>query len=147
MSELSDISSILQNSLLLTTLGDTSNNDNKLQTIQNELKNINSIVDKDTLTKLKNGEYELSLKEYTNMNTYTTMMTALYGDKSANSFQNTLDLITNSAEDNLATAKAFVDSMKANGMSNKTAIQTYAALQKYSLMSSFGNYNYVNAKV
>ena len=146
MSDLSDISSIIQNSLLLTSYGVNSDS-NKLQTIQEQLKGISSILDKDTLTKLKNGEYEVSLKEYTNMNTYNTMMTALYGNNSANSFQNTLGLLTNSAEDNLATAKAFVENMKANGMSNQAAVKTYAALQKYSLMSSFGNYNYVSAKV
>lgn len=148
MSDLSDISSIIQNSLLLTSFNN--NNDNsKLQKIQEQLKSINNnnILDKDTLTKLKNGQFEVSLKEYTNMNTYNTMMTALYGNNSANSFQNTLGLITNSAEDNLATAKTFVENMKANGMSNQTAVKTYAALQKYSLMSSFGNYNYVSAKV
>jgi len=146
MSDLSDISSIIQNSLLLTSYGVNSDS-NKLQTIQEQLKGISSILDKDTLTKLKNGEYEVSLKEYTNMNTYNTMMTALYGNNSANSFQNTLGLLTNSAEDNLATAKTFVENMKANGMSNQAAVKTYAALQKYSLMSSFGNYNYVSAKV
>ena len=105
MADLSDVSSIIQNSLLLTSYGINSDN-NKLQTIQEQLKGIISVLDKDTLTKL-----------------------------------------TNSAEDKLATAKAFVSSMKANGMSNQSAVKTYVALQKYSLMSSFGNYNFVNAKV
>ena len=145
MADLSDISSIIQNSLLLTSYG-INNDNNKLQTIQEQLKGITSVLDKDTLTKLTNGEYEVSLKEYTNMNTYNTMMSALYGNSSANTFQNTLNTLTNSAEDNLATAKAFVASMKANGMTNQAAVKTYAALQKYSLMSSFGNYNFVNAK-
>ena len=146
MADLSDISSIIQNSLLLTSYG-INNDNNKLQTIQEQLKGINSVLDKDTLTKLTNGEYEVTLKEYTNINTYNTMMNALYGNTSANTFQNTLNTLTNSAEDNLATAKAFVSSMKANGMSNQSAVKTYVALQKYSLMSSFGNYNFVNAKV
>lgn len=146
MADLSDISSIIQNSLLLTSYG--INNDNsKLQAIQEQLKGINSVLDKDQLTKLTNGEYEVTLKEYTNINTYNTMMNALYGNSSANMFQNTLNTLTNSAEDNLATAKAFVSNMKANGMSNQSAVKTYVALQKYSLMSSFGNYNFVNAKV
>ncbi len=147
MSEISDISSILQNSLLLTTLNSSDNDNNKLQTVQEQLKNIAPVLDKDTLTKLKNGDFEVSLKDYTNMSTYSTMMNALYGNNSANKFQNTLNLLTNSAEDNLATAKTFVENMKANGMSNQTAVRTYAALQKYSLVSSFNNYNYVTAKV
>ena len=148
MSEISDISSILQNSLLLTTLGYNGNGADKLQTVQDKLKNINSVLDKDTLTKLKNGEFEVTLKDYTNMTTYSTMMNALYGNNSANKFQSTLNILTNSAEDNLATAKAFVNNMKANGMSNETAVRTYTALQKYSLLSSFdNNYNFVNANI
>ena len=145
MSEISDLSSILQNSLLLTNVnGDGKTN--HLQTIQNQLKTMPSVLNEDTITKLKNGEYEISLKEYTNLNTYNTMMNAMYGNRSANTFQNTLNVLTNSAEDELATAKSFIDSMKQNGMSNKTAVQTYSALKKYSLMSSYGNYNFIKAK-
>lgn len=145
MSEISNISSILQNSLLLTNVNGEGKI-NSLQTIQNQLKNLPSVLDKDTITKLKNGEFEISLKEYTNMNTYNTMMNAMYGNHSANNFQNTLNVLTNSADDELATAKSFIDSMKQNGMSNKTAMKTYSALKKYSLMSSFGNYNFIKAK-
>ncbi len=145
MSDLSDISSLIQNSLLLTnTKNDTKQN--HLKTVQAELDNLPSVLDEQTLTKLKNGEYEISLKEYTNMSTYNTMMTALYGNKSANAFQDTLGIITKTPDDELATAKSFVNKMKESGMSNKTAIKTYSALKKYSLMSSFGNYNFVNAK-
>jgi hypothetical protein len=49
MSEISDISSILQNSLLLTTLNSSDNDNNKLQTVQEQLKNIAPVLDKDTL--------------------------------------------------------------------------------------------------
>ena len=146
MSEVSDISSIIQESLLLGSVSKNGQPD-KLQKVQDQIKNLPSVLDKDTLTKLKNGDYEVSLKEYTNMNTYNTMMSALYGNRSANTFQNTLNLITKSPEDELATAKTFVQTMKDNGMSTKTAVKTFAALQKYSLMSSFGNYNFVKAKV
>ncbi len=146
MSEISDISSILQESLLLTAVNKDGKT-NQLQQIKDKLKDIPSVLNKDTINKLRNGDYEISLKDYTSMNTYNTMMSALYGDKSADKFQNTLNILTNSAEDKLATAKSFVEAMKANGMSNGTAIKTYSALQKYSLMSSFGNYNFVKASV
>jgi ABC-type metal ion transport system substrate-binding protein len=146
MSEITDISSILQNSLLLTGFSQN-DQENKLQTVQNRLDSMSTILDKDTLTKLKNGEYEISLKEYTDMNTYNTMMASLYGNNSANKFQNSVNLLTNSAEENLNSAKSFITSLRESGMSNQTAVKTYFALQKYSLMSSFGNYNYVNAKV
>ena len=146
MSEVSDISSIIQESLLLGSVSKNGQSD-KLQKVQDQIKNLPSVLDKDTLTKLKNGDYEVSLKEYTNMNTYNTMMSALYGNRSANTFQNTLNLITKSPEDELATAKTFVQTMKDNGMSTKSAVKTFATLQKYSLMSSFGNYNFVKAKI
>lgn len=148
MSEISDISSILQNSLLLSSLNNKNDDEqsNRLQKIQDQLKNTN-ILDKNTISKFQKGEFEISLKQFTNMNTYSTMMNALYGNNSANTFQNTLNTLTNSAENNLATAKTFVENMKANGMSNGTAVRTYSALQKYSLVSSFNNYNFVTAKV
>ena len=149
MSDLTDISSIMQNSLRLINMniGNTTNTD-KLTAFQNQLDNMPSVLDENTLTDLVNGKYDISLKEYTSINTYTTMMEALYGDNSANLFQNKLsDLIASSKEKSLANAKAFIEKMKENGMSNQSAVRTYAALQKYSLMSSaFGNYNFVNAK-
>ena len=144
--QLADISSILTESLLLNTVGKDSVNDDKFQKFQAQLQNLPSVLDESTLTKLKNGGYEISLQEYTNMNTYNTMMSTLYGNNSANKFQNILNILTDSEETDLATAKSFVDKMKANGMSNATAVRTYAALQKYSLISSFGKYNFVNAK-
>jgi len=145
--QLADMSSILTESLLLNNTGRTSSSEDKFQQFQTQLQNMPSILDESTLTKLKNGDFEISLQEYTSMNTYNTMMSALYGNNSANKFQNILNIMTDSDETDLATAKTFVDKMKANGMSNATAVRTYAALQKYSLLSSFGKYNYVNAKV
>lgn len=146
MSDISDLSSVLQESLLLSSVYNNGSAD-KLQAVQDKLNYLPTVLNKDTLTKLKNGEYDISLKEYTDMNTYNTMMTALYGNKSANKFQNTLNLLTNSTEDNLASAKSFIDKMKENGMSNETALKTYSALQKYSLMSSFGNYSFIKTSV
>lgn len=146
MSEITDLSSIMQNQLLLFNIN-TSKATNNLQDVKNQLSNLPSILDKQTLTDLKNGKYEISLKEYTSFNTYSTMMEALYGNNSANSFQNSLNILTDSAETKLANAKSFIDKMKENGMSNKSALKTYTALQKYSLVSSaFTNYNFVNAK-
>ena len=71
------------------------------------------------------------------------MMTSLYGDKSASTFQNTLNILSKTPENELATAKSFVDKMREYGMSNKTAVKTFSALQKYSMMSSLGNYNFI----
>ena len=147
MAQVSDFSSILTESLQLRNYGFSDNNFEKIQAVRQKLNSIPSVLDENTLTKLKNGEYEISLKEYTDMNTYNTEMTALYGNRSANNFQNILNIATKSKEDSLANAKSFVDKMKQSGMSNSTAVRMYSALQKYSLMSSFGNYNFVKAKV
>ena len=146
MLEISDLSSILQNSLLLYSYNGDNSSYDELQTIQNRLNMMPSILDEDSLTRIRNGEYEISLKEYTDMTTYNTMMSALYGNNSANPFQNTLNLLTGTADDSLANAKSFIDKMKQNGMSNQSAIRTYSALQKYSLMSSLGNNNYSYVK-
>ena len=139
-----DLTSIMQNQLLLQNTGSSTDN---LLNAQNQLANLPSILDEQTLTYLKDGKYDISLKEYTSLSTYTTMMEALYGNNSANSFQNSLNLLTNSPENSLASAKSFIEKMKEKGMSNHSAVRTYAALQKYSLLSSaFTNYNFVNAK-
>ncbi len=147
MSEISDISSILKNSLLLA-------NENKAasktqaEIIKDRLNELPKTIDKQTLSILKNdnNEFGVSLKQYTDLSTYSTVMNTLYGNKSANKFQNTLNMLTDSADDELATAKAFINKMKENGMSNQNAVKTYSALKKYSLMTSLNNYNFVNSK-
>ena len=148
MSEISDLGYILQNSLRMYSVGNGSQSSDTLAAVQNRLSSLPSVLDENSLTKLRNGEYDISLKEYTSMSTYNTMMSALYGNNSANPFQNTLNLLTASPEDGLANAKSFLDKMKANGMSTKSAVRTYTALQKYSLMSDLGNnYSYVKTSV
>lgn len=145
MSDLTNISSVMQNALLLLNAENVNSTD-KLTEIQTRLNNMPSILDKDTITNFVDGKYDISLKEYTSLNTYNTMMEALYGNNSANAFQQQLNLYGNSMEADLVNAKSFIDKMKENGMSNQAAVRTYAALQKYSLMTSaFGNYNFVNA--
>ena len=162
MTDVSDLSSILRNSLLLTDLQDKKSknqfdqiNDilsnlkqNPLEELQEKLKNIPAVLDKDTVLKLRNkdNEFGITLKEYTNFNTYNLMMSTLYGDNSANKFQNTLNILTNTPENELATAKTFVEKMKENGMNNATAVRTYSALKQYSILSSsFNDYSFVKA--
>ena len=119
----------------------------RIERLRKQAQNIPSVLDQDTLTKLRNGEYEISLKEYTNMNTYNNLMTVAYGNNSANPFQQYLNNYMNTDEDKLANAKSFIEKMKENGLSNNSALKLYSALQSYSLISSFKNYNFVNAKV
>lgn len=142
----SNVGAVLSESLLLSNYKQTDFSD-KLQKIKTQLNELPTVLDKDTLTKLKNGGYDISLKEYTNMSSYNTVMGTLYGNSSANKFQNLLNTITNASENSLATAKSFVEKMRENGMSNKAALRTYSALQKYTAFSTLNNYNYVSAKI
>ena len=163
MADVSDLSSILQNSLLLTGFKDKKTKNqleqvkdalgkikkNPLEELQEKLKDIPAVLDKETLSKLKDddNEFGITLKEYTDFTTYNTMMNTLYGNNSANKFQNTLNILTNSSENELATAKTFVEKMKENGMTNAAAVKTYSALKQYSILSSsFGDYSFVKAE-
>lgn len=123
-----------------------SNNEN-LERLKKQMQSMPSVLSYDTLSKLKDGEYNISLKEYTTMSTYNTMMNSMYGNNSASPFQKYLNTFLKSDEDRLADAKAFVDKMRENGLSNSSATKMYSALKTYSLVSSFKNYNFVNANV
>ena len=74
-------------------------------------------------------------------------MTIAYGNNSADPFQQYLNSFLESDEDKLANAKSFINKVTESGVSNSTARKLYSAMQSYSLISSFKNYNFVNAKV
>ena len=124
----------------------------KLKKITNKLDGLPAIADKNTLQDLIDGKYKVSLKEYTNLNSYRNVMNSLYGNKSANSFNQTINKILGKEEDDdsLDNAKNFVEKMKENGFSNSSAIKLYTALKSYSLISAMQSNNktsFVSAKV
>ena len=124
----------------------------KLKKITNKLDGLPAIADKNTLQELIDGKYKVSLKEYTNLNSYRNVMNSLYGNKSANSFNQTINKILGKEEDDdsLDNAKNFVEKMKENGFSNSSAIKLYTALKSYSLISAMQSNNktsFVSAKV
>lgn len=150
MSEINSMQSLLTQSLLANNLNLFSSD--KLDKINEELSNLPSVLDKDTLQNFKNGKYNITLREYSNLNTYKTMMTSLYGNSSANLFQNYLDnWFTDkdafNSEKTLANAKSFIEKLKENGVSNETALKTYNAFKTYSIVNSLNNYSYVSAKI
>ncbi len=108
---------------------------------------LSSIVDRDTLQGLIDGEYDISLENYTDMHTYNLMMSNLYGNNSLNFFQNSINNLLGNSENTIASAKSFVDTMRARGLSNSDALRLYTAMKSYSAMSSLGNFSYVNAKI
>lgn len=123
---------------------------NRLDKINQQLKDLPAVLDKETLNKLRNGEYEISLKEYTDMNTYRTTMQALYGNSSANKFPSILNKFVGNQEDKVVSAKNFIERMEEKGVSKGSAIKLYTALKTYSATSSLLsgiNYNFVSAKI
>ena len=108
---------------------------------------LSGIVDKDTLQGLIDGEYDISLENYTDMYTYNLMMSNLYGDNSLNFFQNSLNNVLGNSENSIASAKSFVDTMRERGLSNSSALKLYTAIKSYSAMSGLTNFSYVDAKI
>lgn len=118
-----------------------------LEKFNDEGQSLSSIIDEDTLQEIADGKYDISLKQYTNMHTYNLMMSNLYGNNSANIFQNSLNNVLGSQENTIATAKTFVDTMRERGLNNSSALKLYTAIKSYSAMSSLSNFNFVDAKI
>ena len=145
MSEIQSVQSnvieILLNSLSLEVPKLPKNDLASVHTTKSSAKTLNE----EALSRLANGDYDISIKDYTNLSTYLSKMSALYGDSSASSFQQTINRVLNNGERSASGAKSFIDKMKKNGISNSSAMKLYAALQSYSIVSNMGNYNFVNA--
>ena len=122
----------------------------KLQNINKQLKELPSVLNPDTLEKLQNGEYEVTLKEYTDMNTYRTMMTALYGNSSANRFNSALGRFLGLENNRRVSAKEFMNALENKGVSQGSALKLYTAMKTYSSMSyliSGQRNSFVSAKI
>lgn len=121
-----------------------------LAEVNEKLKDLPKVLDKDTLKKLIDGEYDVSLKEYTDLNSYRTVMSALYGNSSANKAQSYMKNILGKEFDlEKISAKTFMDKMQEKGFSVKDSVGLYNAIQKYSVTTSIlGKENsYVSAKI
>ena len=121
--------------------------EDRISELRKQMENIPSVLDTDTLSKLRSGDYGITLREYTTLNTYNNLMAVTYGNNSASPFQSLLNNYLETDDDKLANAKSFIDKLRDSGVSNSSARKLYSALQSYSLVSSFKNYNFVNAKV
>ena len=120
----------------------------RLEEINNQLKDLPKVLDLQTLEKLQDGEYDITLEEYTDMNSYRTTMTAFYGSSSANKFNSALGgfLGYNNKQVN---AKEFIQELQDRGVSSESALKIYSALKSYSTLNSlFGKQNsFVSAKI
>lgn len=120
----------------------------RLDKINEELKELPSVLDSSTLQKLKDGEYEITLEEYNSMSSYRTTMSALYGNSSASKFPSMLNNLFNSTT-NINSAKDFLDRMEENGIEKKTALKLYNAMKSYSVMNTYLGFknSYISANI
>lgn len=121
----------------------------KLDSINKQLKDLPKVLDKKTLENFQNGEYDITLKEYTDMNTYRTTMTALYGNSSANKFNSAINNYLGIKNNNTTTAKEFIEKLEDKGVSKDSALKLYSALKSYTSMSLMlgATNSFVSAKI
>lgn len=110
---------------------------NRLDKINSDLKDLPTVLDPTTLQKLKDGEYEITLKEYHNMSSYRTTMSALYGNSSASKFPSMLNGLLGNEEAQINSAKDFLDKMQKKGIKKETALKLYTAMKSYSAMNTY----------
>ena len=148
MSEIENVSSSIAETLIksLSSLEVESVTD-KIEKLRKKQLNNSAFLNTDTLSKLRNGEYNISLKQYTSLTSYDAIMEAFYGNNSASPFKKYLNNLLETDDDKLSTAKSFLDKLKERGFSNKSSMKMYSALQKYSLATTLQNFNYVNTNV
>lgn len=121
----------------------------KLDGINDKLKDLPKVLDPLILQKLKDGEYEITLKEYNDLSSYRTVMSALYGNSSASKLPEYLKKISRIEDDRKISAKDFIDKMQEKGLEKKAALKLYTAMKSYSVMNSYllNNNGYVSAKI
>ena len=79
----------------------------------------------------------MTVKQFTNLNSYLTVMNSLYGNSSASKFKQALNNVLNAGKNSqIANAQTFIQKMRDNGLSNSTATKMYKALNSYSLVSN-----------
>ena len=142
MSAIENIQSSLTAGLLKAGAG------NKLEEVNRQLESLPQVLDKNTLQSLKDGEYDITLQEYTDLNTYRTNMGILYGNFSNNRFHSVLNTLLGNRENETVNARNFMSAMQDRGLTEKTAFQLYTAMKTYSITSTLiGGNSFVSARV
>ena len=112
-----------------------------------QTKSVNNLLNEDDETETLG----ISLKQFTNLNSYITVMNSIYGNNSQTKFQNALSNVLNAGQNNqIANAKTFIQKMKENGLSNSSALTMFKAVNSYSLVSALQNNNsnsFVSVKI
>lgn len=120
-----------------------------LGNINQQIGNMPAVLDRTTLDALVNGEYDISLREYTDMNTYRTTMSVLYGNNSSSPLNSSLNtLLGNNNQNRTISVKDFIDRLGERGVSESDALRLYTAARAYSLTSVLNlNNSFVSARV
>ena len=120
----------------------------KLDKINSQLKDLPEVLDYETLEKFQNDEFEITLEEYTDMNSYRVTMNALYGSSSANKLNSALNGFLGLDDDRKTSAKDFIQGLEDKGVDKMDALKLYNMLKSYSTLSSLGQKNsFVSAKI
>ena len=124
----------------------------KLESFSNKLDTIPSVLDKETLNKFIDGEYEISLENYTNLNSYKTSMQSFLGDSTNSSLSVNINKLLGKTKGsnnaNLTSIKDFLREMQNRGLSEKSAFKLYSTIKTYSATNSILEKNsFVSAKI
>ena len=128
-------------------------NDNisdKLNKIESALKDLPTVLDLETLGKLKDGEYDITLEQYASMNSYRVQMNALYGLKSSSKLPTMLNNYLGRKSDDDMSAKDFVSNLKKLGVDTNNAVKIYGAMKSYSITTSLiadNKNSFITAKI
>ena len=139
------IDSLTMNNVFLTAQNGVAE---KLANLDKQMQELPSVLDKETLNNLVEGEYDITLKEYTDLNTYRNTMGALYGANSANPLYSRLNTLMGNNNNTAVSAKTFIENMRERGLSDEGALNLYTAMRTYSVTNTLlGNNSFVNARV
>lgn len=139
------IDSLTMNNVFLTVQNGVAE---KLANLDKQMQGLPSVLDEETLNNLVEGEYDITLKEYTDLNTYRNTMGALYGANSANPLYSRLNTLMGNNNNTAVSAKTFIENMRERGLSDEGALNLYTAMRTYSVTNTLlGNNSFVNARV
>lgn len=116
----------------------------KFENITSQLKTYLNQDDKEEDT-----EGEVKVEEYEDINVYKNALEALYGNKSANPLFPKLNSLMGKKENDVVSAKNFLENMQERGLSRKSALTLYSAMKSYSILNSFQqkNNSFISAKI
>ena len=123
----------------------------KMVNLDSQMRSLPSVLDKETLNDLVEGEYDITLQQYTDMNSYRNSMQLIHGNNSANPVYSGLNRLMGNGSSNNTTVSAsnFIERMKDRGLSETSAFSLYTAVRTYSINNSLlsANNSFVNAKI